>query len=83
MKRITSMVVALIFVLGVTTLGIAADKCVSCHKGDKALDKVVAKKGIKDAAGLMKAVKEGPSSKIHAKFSDDDIKAAATELKIK
>jgi hypothetical protein len=84
MKRITAIIVALIFVLGFTTLGISAeaDKCGSCHKGDKALDKIVAKKNIKDAAGLMKAVKEGPSAKMHAKFTDDDLKAAAKNLKL-
>ncbi len=82
MKRIMALIVALIFVLGFATLGIAADKCGSCHKGDKALDKIVAKKGIKDAAGLLKAVKEGPAAKMHAKFSDDDIKAAAKDLKL-
>ncbi len=83
MKRIAALIIALVFVLGFATLGIAEDKCASCHKGDKALDKIVAKKGIKDAAGLQKAVKEGPTAKMHAKFSDDDIKAAATALKLK
>ena len=83
MKRITAIIVALVFVLGFTTLGIAADKCGSCHKGDKALDKIVAKKSIKDTAGLLKAVKEGPAAKMHAKFTDDDIKAAAKDLKLK
>jgi Spy/CpxP family protein refolding chaperone len=85
MKRITAIIVALVFVLGFSTLGVAAekaDKCGSCHKGDKALDKIVAKKGIKDAAAFMKAVKEGPTAKMHTKFSDDDIKAAAKDLKL-
>lgn len=81
MKRITAFI-ALIFVLGVATPGIAADKCGSCHKGDKALNKIVAKKGIKDAAGLLKAVREGSAAKMHTKFSDDDIKAAAKDLKL-
>ena len=85
MKRITAIIAALVFVLGIATLGFAeekADKCGSCHKGDKALDKIVAKKNIKDAAGLVKAVKTSPSAKMHAKFSDDDLKAAAKDLKL-
>jgi hypothetical protein len=86
MKKITAIVVALAFVLGFAALGFTAekalDKCASCHKGDKALDKIVAKKNIKSAADFMKAVKEGPSAKMHAKFNDNDIKAAAKELKL-
>jgi hypothetical protein len=82
MKRITAIIAALIFVLGVATLGFAEDKCGSCHKGDKALDKIVAKKNIKDAAAFVKAVKASPSAKMHAKFSDDDLKAAAKDLKL-
>jgi hypothetical protein len=83
MKRITAIVVVLAFVLGFAALGFTAeDKCGSCHKGDKALDKIVAKKNIKNAADFMKALKEGPSAKMHAKFSDDDIKAAAKSLKL-
>lgn len=83
MKKITAIVVALAFVLGFAALGFTAeDKCGSCHKGDKALDKIVAKKDIKNAADFMKAVKEGPAAKMHGKFSDDDIKAAAKSLKL-
>ncbi len=83
MKRVTAIIVALVFVLGVAALGFTAeDKCASCHKGDKALDKIVAKKNIKNAADFMKAVKEGPSAKMHAKFNDDDIKTAAKSLKL-
>ncbi len=82
MKRIIALVVALVFVLAFTTIGFAADKCAACHKGDKALDKVVAKKNIKSTADFLKAAKEGPAAKVHAKFSDDDLKAAAKELKL-
>jgi hypothetical protein len=61
MKKITAIVVAFAFVLGFAALGFTAeDKCRSCHKGDKALDKIVAKKNIKNAADFMKAVEEGP-----------------------
>lgn len=55
-------------------------KCISCHKGDKALDKIVAAKGIKDAGGLVKAVKEGPKAKLHSKFTDKDLNAVGNEL---
>ena len=83
MKRITAIVVALAFLLGLAAFGLAAeDKCGSCHKGDKALDKIVAKKNLKSAAEFMKAVKEGPAAKMHAKFSDSDLKAAAKGLKL-
>lgn len=83
MKKITAIVLALAFVLGLAALGFTAeDKCGSCHKGDKALDKVVAKKNIKNTADFMKAVKEGPAAKMHAKFNDDDLKAAAKDLKL-
>ncbi|HXX56432.1 MAG TPA: hypothetical protein VEI96_00360 [Thermodesulfovibrionales bacterium] len=83
MKRIVAIVIAIVFVLGIVAIGFAAEsKCGSCHKGDKALDKVVAKKNIKTTADLMKAVKEGPTAKMHAKFTDDDIKAEAKTLKL-
>lgn len=83
MKKITAIVVSLAFVLGFAALGFTAeDKCGSCHKGDKALDKIVAKKNMKSSADFMKAVKEGPAAKMHAKFNDNDIKAAAKELKL-
>jgi len=83
MKKIVAVVIAIVFVLGVASFGLAADsKCASCHKGDKALDKIVVKKNIKTTAELLKAVKEGPTAKMHAKFSDDDIKAEAKALKL-
>ncbi|MCL5024774.1 MAG: hypothetical protein M1497_15685 [Nitrospirae bacterium] len=82
MKRIAAFVVALVFILGFAAAGFSADKCGACHKGDKALDKIVAKKNIKSVADFVKAVKEGPTAKMHAKFSDDDLKAAAGELKL-
>jgi hypothetical protein len=90
MKKVIVIFVALVFALGVASLGLAADKpaekpadkCGSCHKGDKALDKVAAKNNIKSAADLTKAVKEGKNKQMHAKVTDDDIKAAAKELKL-
>ncbi len=84
MKRLTSIIVALLFILGVASIGLAteANKCAGCHKGDKALEKIAEKKKIKTVAELMKAVKEGPKAKLHAKMTDDDIKAAAKGLKL-
>jgi hypothetical protein len=83
MRKIVAIVVALVFVLGVASLGYTAeDKCAVCHKGEKALDKIVAKKNIKTIAEFVKAVREGASSKMHTKFSDDDLKAAAKTLKL-
>ncbi len=82
-RKLTAIVVALLFVVGIASIGLAAEsKCAPCHKGDKALDKIVAKAKIKTVAEFMKAVKEGPKAKIHAKMTDDDIKAAAKELKL-
>jgi hypothetical protein len=86
MRKVTAIMVALIFTLGIASLGFSAekalDKCASCHKGDKALDKIAAKKNMKSAGDFTKAAKEGPASKMHAKFNDNDLKAAAKELKL-
>jgi hypothetical protein len=84
MKKIIALVVALAFVLGLGALGFAEEtKCDKCHKGEKALDKVVAAKKIDSAAALKKAVKEGPKAKLHEKLTDDDIAASAKALKLK
>lgn len=89
MKKLLALVVSALFLLGLTSLAFTAEKekasakCAKCHKDDKGLDKIVAKKNIKSSADLMKAVKEGPTAKMHAKFTDDDIKATAEELKLK
>jgi hypothetical protein len=45
MKKIVAIMVSLIFVLGVASLGLSAekaDKCATCHKDEKALDKIAA-----------------------------------------
>lgn len=60
--------------------GVVEAKCGSCHKGEKALDKITGAKGIKTTEGLVKAVKEGPKAKMHAKFTDKDLNAAGSEL---
>lgn len=86
MKKLIATVVALVFILAFASIGLTAekatDKCMACHKGEKALDKVIEKKKIKTAADFTKAIKEGPTAKVHAKFNDNDVKAAATELKL-
>ncbi|MBA4349453.1 MAG: hypothetical protein C0415_05635 [Thermodesulfovibrio sp.] len=92
MKKLIAIVVAVIFVLGFASMTFAAekaagkalDKCVKCHKGEKALDKVVAAKKYDSADALVKAVKANQKgAKAHAKHTDDDLKAAAKELKLK
>lgn len=86
MKRIIALIVALVFVLGavsVTFASSAMDKCNKCHKADKALDKAVSAKKIDSADALIKAVKASPKAKLHEKFTDDDYKAVAKELKLK
>lgn len=85
MKRIIAIVVTVVFVLGFAALGFAADadKCGSCHKGDKALEKIVKSKNIASVDALMKAVKEGKAAKMHEKFTADDYKAAGKTLNLK
>ncbi len=86
MKRIIALIVAIVFVLGAVSLTFASpamDKCNKCHKADKALDKAVAAKKIDSADALIKAVKASPKAKLHEKFTDDDYKAVAKELKLK
>jgi len=85
MKRVITVVVTVVFVLGFAALGFAADadKCGSCHKGDKALDKIVKSKNIASVDALMKAAKEGKSAKMHEKFTADDYKAAGKALNLK
>jgi hypothetical protein len=85
MKRFIAVVVMVVFVLGLAALGFAADtdKCGSCHKGDKALDKIVKSKNITSTDALMKAVKEGKSAKMHEKFVADDYKTAGKSLNLK
>jgi len=85
MKRIIAVMVTVVFVLGFGALGFAADadKCGSCHKGDKALDKIVKSKNVTSVDALMKAVKEGKSAKMHEKFTADDYKAAGKALNLK
>jgi hypothetical protein len=86
MKKLIAMVISLSFILVFVALGFTAekatDKCVACHKGEKALDKVLQKKKIKTVADFMKAIKGCPTAKVHARFNDNDIKAVAKELKL-
>ncbi len=85
MKRVFTIVVAIIFVLGLASFGFAAglEKCDKCHKGEKSVDKMVAKGKITTAAALTKALKEGPKKSMHKSLTDDDLKAAAAALKLK
>jgi hypothetical protein len=88
LNRFISIIIALLFILGVASIGLTAekaaetDKCIKCHKGEKALDKVVEKKKIKTTDELVKAVKEGPKAKVHAKLTEDDVKVSAKDMKL-
>ena len=85
MKKVLTIVVTVIFVLGLVSFGFAAglDKCEKCHKGEKSVDKMVAKAKIATAADLTKALKEGPKKGMHKALTDDDLKTAAAALKLK
>ncbi len=84
MKKILATAVSFIFVLGLASFGFAAElKCDKCHKGEKAIDKIVAKNKIATAADLQKVLREGPKKAMHKSLKDEDIKAAADTLKLK
>jgi len=86
MKRVIALIVALVFVLGVASLTFASsamDKCTKCHKGEKSLEKAVAAKKIETTDAFIKAIKASPKAKLHEKFTDEDYKAVAKELKLK
>ncbi len=73
-----------VFMLGFAGLGFAdMEKCDKCHKGEKSVDKMVAKAKIVTADDLAKALRQGPRAGMHKSMSDDDINAAATTLKLK
>jgi hypothetical protein len=85
MKKILAIVVAVIFVLGLASFGFAAglEKCEKCHKGDKAVDKMVAKDKIATAADLMKTLRDGKKAGMHKPLTDEDLKGAAAALNLK
>jgi len=84
MKKLLAIVVAVIFVLGLASFGFAGtEKCDKCHQGERAVDKMIAKKKITTAADLTKTLREGPKAGMHKKLSDDEIKSAAEALKLK
>ncbi len=88
MKKTLALIVALVFALGVVSVSFAADAvtlatCQKCHKGDKALDKITAAKNIQTADDLIKTLRSSPKAKMHEKFTDDNLKAVAKELKLK
>jgi hypothetical protein len=84
MKRIFTLMLMVIFLLGFAGLGFAGvEKCDKCHKGEKSIDKMVAKSKIASAADLTKALRQGPKAGMHKALADEDIAAAATSLKLK
>jgi hypothetical protein len=76
MKKFIIVVTAVLFALSLSTAVLAEDKCDKCHKGEKAVDKIVAKKAVKSADDLVKAVRGSSKAKMHEKLTDADIKAA-------
>ena len=85
MKKCLAYLVAVIVSLSMASFGFAAglDKCETCHKGDKAPDKMIAKAKIGTAADLMKALKEGPKKGMPKSLAEDDIKGEAGALELK
>jgi len=85
MKKILAMVVAVIFVLGLASFGFAAgiEKCEKCHKGEKTVDKMIAKNKITTAADLTKVLRDGPKAGMHKPLTDEDLKGAASALNLK
>ena len=85
MKKVFTLVVAIIFVLGLASFGFAAglEKCDKCHKGEKSVDKMVTKAKIATAADLTKTLREGPKKGMHKALTADDLKTAAQALKLK
>lgn len=85
MKKVLVLVIAVIFVLGLASFGFAAglEKCEKCHKGEKSVDKMIARAKITTAADLTKTLREGPKQGMHKPLTDDDLKGAAEALKLK
>jgi hypothetical protein len=83
MKKMIALVTVMLFMFGMTAFGFAAGKCDGCHKGDKAVEKIVKAKKIATAADLTKAVKSGPKAGLHKNMTDADIAAEAKALKLK
>ncbi|HSW62866.1 MAG TPA: hypothetical protein VLH56_06115 [Dissulfurispiraceae bacterium] len=84
MKKVLVSVVALFTVcaFGLSAqAGVIDDKCVKCHKAEKAVDKIAAKGNIKDGEGMLKAVRGGSKAGLHKNLTDEEIKASAAELK--
>lgn len=83
MKKFGMIVIAILTIFAFSlsaSAGVIDDKCAKCHKGDKALDKIAGKSGIKDDDALLKAVRGGSKAGLHKNISDEDIKASGTEL---
>ncbi|HMK43313.1 MAG TPA: hypothetical protein VK445_04190 [Dissulfurispiraceae bacterium] len=79
MKKIVAVVVAIIFALGMVTMAFAAsEKCDKCHKGDKAIDKIVADKKL-NADNIVNTLRNSPKAGLHKSLTDDDIKAAVAK----
>ncbi|MCX5717161.1 MAG: hypothetical protein NTW44_02405 [Nitrospirae bacterium] len=93
MKRIVSIVLALVMVMVFATVSMAGwDKCKGCHKetgepmvvgGKPVLTKADLLKKFKTAADLKKAAKNAQNPIMNAFKGDADINAAAKDLGLK
>lgn len=81
MKKLIA-AVGMLAVLG-SGVALAAGKCDTCHKGDKAVDKIVKAKNIDTCAKLLDDLRKGPKAGIHKKLTDDEIKAECKALGLK
>jgi len=84
MKRMLTLMLTVIFMLGFAGLGFAGtDKCDKCHKGEKSIEKMVVRAKIVTDVDLTKALRNGPKAGMHKSLTQDDINEAATVLKLK
>lgn len=83
MKKFGILVIAVLtlcaFALSASA-GVIDDKCIKCHKGEKAVDKIAATKAITDSDALVKAVRGGSKAALHKSITDEDLKAAGGEI---
>jgi hypothetical protein len=85
MKIVLIIVVAIILLVGLAPFGSAVvlEKCDRCHKGKKAVERIIARAKIVTAADLNKTLKEGPKKGIHKLLTDADLKTVAAALNLK
>jgi hypothetical protein len=83
MKKIVVLMTVVVFMFGMTAFTFAAEKCDKCHKGEKAVAKIVKAKKIATGEDLAKILRTGPKASLHKSMSDADIAAEVKVLKLK